>query len=81
MLNARTLTESYLRNLLDSRPLEALEALAELDRHMTSVMAPHVHAARTAGATWDEVGQALGTSRQGAFNRFNGTSADQPSLF
>jgi hypothetical protein len=81
MLNAASLTTSYLRNLMDAEPLAALQALTAVHSYMTAIMAPHVHAARTRGDTWHEIGHALNVSRQGAFNRFAGTSADHPQLF
>lgn len=80
MLNAGSLTSNYLRNLLDAEPLAALEALALVHRDMTALMSPHVHAARQRGDSWEEIGDALGTSRQGAWNRFNRTAADAPTL-
>lgn len=44
----------------------ALEVRARADR----VLAAAVDAARAAGCTWQQVGDALGTSRQAAFQRF-----------
>jgi hypothetical protein len=81
MLNARSLTEGYLRNLMDAEPLAVLEALAAVQANMTTIMAAHVHVARTRGDTWEDIGDVLGVSRQAAFNRFSKTSADAPKLF
>ena len=56
---------------LPSNPLDALRALtageAELDRLRRST----VRAARAAGATWDEIGEALGMTRQSAWEYFS----------
>ena len=58
-------------NALPSNPLDALRALtvgeAELDRLRRST----VRAARAAGATWDEIGEALGMTRQSAWEFFS----------
>ena len=52
-------------------PLVALEVLHDLDESMTEWMAEWVRVARENGATWDQVGAALGCSRQSAWNRFH----------
>ncbi len=51
-------------------PVEALAAVEELRADLDARQLQLVIAARQGGVTWEAVGAALGTSRQGAFNRF-----------
>lgn len=48
------------------RILAAKNAVAEADAELVAA----VRAARAAGDTWDIIGAALGTTRQGAYQRF-----------
>lgn len=48
------------------RIIAAQEAVEAADAELTAAVA----AAREAGDTWDMIGTALGTSRQGAYQRF-----------
>ena len=59
------------RDLSLERPLVALAAIGELEK-LVGNWAPTAGAgARRDGATWDAIGNALGTTRQGAHNRFS----------
>ncbi|OLR90531.1 hypothetical protein [Actinokineospora bangkokensis] len=58
------------RELTASRPDVALKLLAEVDRWTRPMTEAAVAAARARGATWSEVGAALGVSRQAAHERF-----------
>lgn len=50
--------------------LEAVVAARELTRLSEAAVRDAVQRAREAGATWQEIGDVLGTSRQAAFQRF-----------
>ncbi|MEV4570525.1 hypothetical protein AB0K12_42820 [Nonomuraea sp. NPDC049419] len=51
-------------------PLEAVAAARDLARVADQAMRAAVAGARTAGHTWQEIGDVLGSSRQAAFQRF-----------
>lgn len=51
-------------------PLAAVAAAKELARSVDAALRETVDAARTAGHTWQEIGDVLGTTRQAAFQRF-----------
>jgi hypothetical protein len=52
-------------------PLTALEAIAAIRRHLVDFEFAAISAARERGATWGDVADALGISRQGAQVRFS----------
>lgn len=67
--------------------LDAVAAARELARRGEDAMHEAVHRARAAGATWQEIGEVLGASRQAAFQRFGrpidprtGTAMAAPEL-
>ena len=62
------------RQLAGAELVELLAAATELARAEEGV-GRAVRAARGAGASWAEVGDALGTSRQAAQQRFGGEGA------
>ncbi len=51
-------------------PLAAVAAARELARTVDAALRATVEQARTAGHTWQEIGEVLGTTRQAAFQRF-----------
>lgn len=58
---------------IDSLPTEPLEALLELSRagsELETLVRQQVAAARTKGATWEEIGDRLGISRQAAWEYY-----------
>jgi hypothetical protein len=58
---------------LDSLPADPLEALQELSRAEVEIEAlrrERVEAARRQGATWDQIGESLGISRQSAWEYY-----------
>lgn len=67
---------------------DKLAILAELSVAATAFdaarrsLADEVERARQAGASWSEIGQALGMTRQGAFQRFGAVRQrhDEPEL-
>lgn len=66
---------------LDALPVDPLAALRELTRgeaELEAVRRAKVEAARAAGASWAQVGEALGVSRQSAWEYYS--SAVRASL-
>ncbi len=55
---------------LSADPLEALRELARSEPELERLRRDKVLAARAAGATWEQVGNALGVSRQSAWEYF-----------
>jgi MoxR-like ATPase len=55
---------------LPADPLDALRALARFDTELSKLRFDTIEAARCAGATWDQVGEALGMSRQAAWEHY-----------
>ena len=55
---------------LSTDPLEALRELARSEPELERLRRDKVLAARAAGATWEQVGNALGMSRQSAWEYF-----------
>jgi uncharacterized NAD(P)/FAD-binding protein YdhS len=55
---------------LPSDPLAALRVLAESEQELDRVRRDQVIAARAAGASWQQIGDALGISRQSAWESF-----------
>jgi hypothetical protein len=58
---------------VDALPSEPLEALAELSRagsELEALLRERVAAARRQGATWEEIGERLGMSRQAAWEYY-----------
>jgi uncharacterized NAD(P)/FAD-binding protein YdhS len=55
----------------DQRPLEGLRAARGIERALDKVMRDAVRRAREAGCSWTDVGDALGTSKQAAWERFS----------
>ena len=56
---------------LPSDPLDALRELTEGEAELDRLRRASVRAARAAGATWDQVGEALGMTRQSAWEYFS----------
>lgn len=55
---------------LPADPLDALRALARTEVELDELRRQQVAAARDAGATWEQVGEALGMSRQSAWEYY-----------
>ena len=55
---------------LPTDPLAALRVLVESELEIDRIRRAQVIAARAAGATWQQVGDALGVSRQSAWESF-----------
>lgn len=59
-------------------PLQALGVLAEVERWQRPLIERAVLAAREAGVSWAEIGNALGISRQSAHERFRNVAPAKP---
>jgi len=59
---------------LPADPLAALRVLVESEAEIDRIRRTQVIAARAAGATWQQVGDALGVSRQSAWESFTAHS-------
>lgn len=58
---------------VDSLPGEPLQALRELSRagtELAALLRERVAEARSQGATWEEIGESLGMSRQSAWEYY-----------
>jgi hypothetical protein len=55
---------------LPTDPLEALRELSRADVELEEVRRERVEAARRQGATWDQIGESLGMSRQSAWEYY-----------
>jgi|KBSMisStaDraftv2_1062788.scaffolds.fasta_scaffold2076453_1 hypothetical protein len=53
-------------------PLEVIKLAARYQRYLDAVQMKAVPAARASGHTWEEIGAAIGTSRQAVWQRFRG---------
>jgi hypothetical protein len=51
-------------------PLKAISGVTEGIKSLDGTLAEAVHHARKQGITWEEIGKALGVSRQSAWERF-----------
>jgi predicted DNA-binding protein (UPF0251 family) len=63
---------------LPKDPLSALRVLAESEHELERIRRQQVIAARAAGASWQQIGDALGVSRQSAWEAF--TAATRAAL-
>lgn len=58
---------------VDSLPADPLKALRELSRadvELEALRRERIEAARSQGATWDQIGESLGMSRQSAWEHY-----------
>lgn len=55
---------------LPADPLEALREISRADVELEALRRERVEAARSQGATWDEIGESLGMSRQSAWEYY-----------
>ncbi|MDJ0954695.1 MAG: hypothetical protein QNJ81_13540 [Acidimicrobiia bacterium] len=84
MDRSETLRDS-LRAALDATgegrtPLDALEDLETLDEFVADYSQARVDDARAAGASWAEIADKLGVTRQAAHKRFGGKKPRKASL-
>ncbi len=62
---------------LPADPIEALRELASSELELERLRRDRVLAARAAGSTWEQVGKALGMSRQSAWEYFTARIREQ----
>ena len=62
---------SVLRDRLPSDPLEALRELTRTEAELGELRRRFVSDARTAGVSWDQIGESLGMTRQSAWEYFS----------
>ncbi len=63
----------------DPDPLEVLRAAGMYQRYLFEVQDKAVKAARAQGHTWEEIAQAVGTTRQAAWQRYGSIAPAPPS--
>jgi len=56
----------------DHRPVEGIEVARGLERALDKLLREQVRRAREGGCSWTEIGRALGTTKQSAWERFSG---------
>jgi hypothetical protein len=56
---------------LPADPLEAIRELSRVDSELEGLRRDQVEAARRAGVSWEQIGEALGMSRQSAWEYYN----------
>ena len=56
---------------LPADPLQALRELSRADAELEALRREQVEVARRQGATWDQIGESLGMSRQSAWEYYN----------
>ena len=56
---------------LPADPIEALRELSRVDSELESLRRDRVEVARRAGISWEQIGEALGMSRQSAWEYYN----------
>jgi uncharacterized NAD(P)/FAD-binding protein YdhS len=57
----------------DSNPVDALRECCRAETALEKAMWQTVHKAREAGHSWTEIGDALGVTKQTAWQRFSGS--------
>ena len=62
---------SVLLDRLPSDPLEALRELTRTEAELGELRRRFVSDARTAGVSWDQIGESLGMTRQSAWEYFS----------
>ena len=62
----------------DPDPMEVLRLAGTYQRYLFEVQDKAVRAARAQGRTWEEIGEAVGTTRQAAWQRFSKVAPANP---
>jgi hypothetical protein len=63
----------------DPDPLEVIRLAGTYQRYLFEVQDRAVRAARSQGRTWEEIGDAVGTTRQAAWQRFSKVAPAKPT--
>ena len=61
---------------LPQEPLAALRVLTDSEHELERIRREQVIAARSAGASWQQIGDALGVTRQSAWESFTATTRE-----
>ena len=56
----------------DDRPIEGIELAHGVEQALDKLLREQVRRARANGCSWTEIGRALGTTKQSAWERFSG---------
>lgn len=72
LVTKATILREQITELIRTSPPAALELLADIDGWHGALLREAVAAARATGASWADVGEKLGVSRQAAHERFSG---------
>jgi hypothetical protein len=56
----------------DDRPIDGIQAAHGVERALDKLLREQVRRARDAGCSWTEIGNALGVTKQSAWERFSG---------
>ena len=67
---------SVIETALPDEPLEALRFVAASESELDRIRRAQVGAARAAGASWQQIGDALGISRQSAWEAFTDSARE-----
>jgi hypothetical protein len=65
-----------LRKSPDPDPIEVLRAVSAFQRYFAAIEREAINVARSQDRTWDEIGAALGRTRQAVWQRVDSRSAD-----
>lgn len=68
---ARKTYEQFERSLYELDPLDALELVHDIEVGLTDLMSVLATCARGDEYTWEQIGDAIETTRQGAWNRLH----------
>jgi hypothetical protein len=81
MSEAPTINRTLLRRLelCADFPLEALEAVVTLRRRLEEIEGKAVQAGREKGATWEDLAEAMGVSRQAVYQKHRVLNGGSPS--
>jgi hypothetical protein len=63
----------------DPDPMEVIRLAGTYQRYLFEIQDKAVRAARSQGRTWEEIGEAVGTTRQAAWQRFSKMAPANPS--
>ena len=68
-----SVSRALLRRLecYESFPLESLESVVQLRRKLDAIEARAIEVARERGATWDDIAEAAGVTRQAIYQKFH----------
>jgi hypothetical protein len=74
-------TWEALRSGSDPDPIEVLRTVAPLQEYFSSIEREAIRVARAQGRTWDEIGSALGKTRQAIWQRVGTRAPDAGRAF